>query len=193
MIGGQMYLPENSPDVENSKQDFDPIDKFLWANLPFSVQYNGGDRFRPARYMTDYLTDEAIDAIKANRNRPFFLYLAYNAPHTPLQALNLLNDPAFLEAAQSFALKIVTGGAGAGFASRLNEAYLQALGRPPSAAERVRLQAYFEKQQSTLSQDEQQLAQLAPVSIEGVKPSEMAAWTALSSVLMNLDEFITRE
>ncbi len=36
--------------------------------------------------MTDYLTDEAISAIKANRNRPFFLYLAYNAPHTPLQA-----------------------------------------------------------------------------------------------------------
>ncbi|WP_066593683.1 sulfatase-like hydrolase/transferase [Sphingomonas pruni] len=87
MIGGQMYLPENSPDVENSKQDFDPIDKFLWANLPFSVQYNGGQRFRPARYMTDYLTDQAIAAIGANRNRPFFLYLAYNAPHTPLQAL----------------------------------------------------------------------------------------------------------
>jgi len=86
MIGGQMYLPENSPDVENSKQDFDPIDRFLWANLPFSVQYNGGDRFRPNRYMTDYLTDQAVATIDANRNRPFFLYLAYNAPHTPLQA-----------------------------------------------------------------------------------------------------------
>ena len=87
MIGGQMYLPENSPDVENSKQPFDPIDRFLWANLPFSVQYNGSERFRPARYMTDYLTDQAVAAIRANRNRPFFLYLAYNAPHTPLQAL----------------------------------------------------------------------------------------------------------
>ena len=31
--------------VVNSQQDFDPIDKFLWANLPFSVQYNGGPRF----------------------------------------------------------------------------------------------------------------------------------------------------
>ena len=37
-------------------------------------------------YMTDYLTDQAVAAIHANRNRPFFLYLAYNAPHTPLQA-----------------------------------------------------------------------------------------------------------
>jgi arylsulfatase A-like enzyme len=36
--------------------------------------------------MTDYLADEAVSAIEANRNRPFFLYLAFNAPHTPLQA-----------------------------------------------------------------------------------------------------------
>ena len=86
MVGGQMYLPEQSPLVENSKQDFDPIDKFLWANLPFSVQYNGGERFHPDRYMTDYLTLQAQAAITANRDRPFFMYLAYNAPHTPLQA-----------------------------------------------------------------------------------------------------------
>ncbi len=86
MIGGQKYLSDAAADVVNSRQDFDPIDKFLWANLPFSVQYNGGPRFTPDRYMTDYLTDQAVAAIRANRNRPFFLYLAYNAPHTPLQA-----------------------------------------------------------------------------------------------------------
>ncbi|WP_439547240.1 sulfatase-like hydrolase/transferase [Sandarakinorhabdus sp.] len=87
IIGGQMFLPENDPNVVNSKQDFDPIDRFLWANLPFSVQYNGGPRFAPDKYMTDYLTDQALSAIRTNRNRPFFMYLAYNAPHTPLQAL----------------------------------------------------------------------------------------------------------
>lgn len=87
IIGGQMFLPENDPQVVNSKQPFDPIDRFLWANLPFSVQYNGGPRFAPDRYMTDYLTEQAVGSIRANRNRPFFLYLAYNAPHTPLQAL----------------------------------------------------------------------------------------------------------
>jgi len=37
--------------------------------------------------MTDYLADEGATAIAANRNRPFFLYMAFNAPHTPLQAL----------------------------------------------------------------------------------------------------------
>ena len=87
IIGAQMFLPEGDPNVVNSKQTFDPIDKYIWANLPFSVQYNGGERFHPDRYMTDYLTRQAVRAIDANRNRPFFVYLAYNAPHTPLQAL----------------------------------------------------------------------------------------------------------
>lgn len=87
IIGAQMFMDQRDPNVVNAQQDFDPIDKYLWANLPFSVQYNGGERFHPDRYMTDYLTHQAIRAIDANRNRPFFLYLAYNAPHTPLQAL----------------------------------------------------------------------------------------------------------
>jgi arylsulfatase A-like enzyme len=70
-----------------SRQAFDPIDRFLWANLPFAVSKDGGPRFAPPGYMTDYLSEEAARAIAANRNRPFFLYLALNTPHTPLQAL----------------------------------------------------------------------------------------------------------
>ena len=42
--------------------------------------------FAPKGYMTDYLTDEAVKSIHANRNRPFFMYFAPNAIHTPLQA-----------------------------------------------------------------------------------------------------------
>ncbi|MEC8868302.1 MAG: sulfatase-like hydrolase/transferase, partial [Pseudomonadota bacterium] len=72
--------------VVNSKQDFDPIDKFLWANLKYAVRFNDGERFKPDSHMTDYLSRQAVQVIEANRNRPFFLYLAYNAPHTPLQA-----------------------------------------------------------------------------------------------------------
>lgn len=87
LIGAAMFLPENHPDVVNSKQDFDPIDRFLWANLPYAVRFNGGDPFEPAGYVTDYLTDAAVQAIEANRNRPFMMYLSYTAPHTPLQAL----------------------------------------------------------------------------------------------------------
>lgn len=85
--GASMYLPESAPNVVNSKQAYDPIDQFLWANLPFAVQLNEEAYFRPTEYMTDYLGKQAVAAIKANANRPFFLYLAFNAPHTPLQAL----------------------------------------------------------------------------------------------------------
>jgi arylsulfatase A-like enzyme len=84
--GASMYLPESDPGVENSKQGFDPIDRFIWAALPYGVQYNGSPWFEPRGYMTDYLADEAVAAVHANRNRPFFLYFAPNAPHTPLQA-----------------------------------------------------------------------------------------------------------
>ncbi|MDB5480271.1 MAG: sulfatase [Caulobacteraceae bacterium] len=86
MPGASMYLPEHDADAENSKQPWDPIDRFLWPNLPYAVQFNGSKLFAPRGYMTDYLTDEAVAAIKANRNRPFFIYFAPNAIHTPLQA-----------------------------------------------------------------------------------------------------------
>jgi len=86
LAGGGMFLPPDAPDVVNAKLPWDPIDRFLWPNLPYAVQWNGGQRFAPKGHLTDYFTDNAVAAIKANKNRPFFMYLAYNAPHTPLQA-----------------------------------------------------------------------------------------------------------
>jgi len=86
IAGASMFLPEKDKDVVNAKQDWDPIDRFLWPNLPYAVQYNGSPMFKPKGYMTDYLADEAVKAIKANKNRPFFIYFAPNAIHTPLQA-----------------------------------------------------------------------------------------------------------
>jgi arylsulfatase A-like enzyme len=87
LSGASMFLDPDDPDVVNARQDFDPIDRFLWANLAFAVSKDGGPRFAPDAYMTDYLAREAASAIEANAGRPFFLYLAFNAPHTPLQAL----------------------------------------------------------------------------------------------------------
>ncbi len=83
-----LYLPEEHPDVVNAKLDFDPIDRFLWARMTFANSYNSGndDAFEPGGYLTDYWTDEAVKVIEANRNRPFFLYLAHWGVHTPLQA-----------------------------------------------------------------------------------------------------------
>jgi arylsulfatase A-like enzyme len=86
LAGGSMYGRPDAPDIVGSQQSFDPVDSFIWAAAPYGVQFNDGPVFDPAQYLTDYLTDHAVTAIKANRNRPFFMYLAYNAPHTPLQA-----------------------------------------------------------------------------------------------------------
>jgi uncharacterized sulfatase len=86
LMASGLYLPEEHPDVVNSKQDFDPIDRFLWAVMDYAASFNGGDAFEPNRYITDYYTEQAVEVIAANKDRPFFLYLAHWAPHTPLQA-----------------------------------------------------------------------------------------------------------
>jgi arylsulfatase A-like enzyme len=85
-MAGTLYLPEDSPQVVNSKQDFDPIDKMVWAAGQYAVQFNGSKSFEPNGYTTDYYTDEAIKVIEANKHRPFFLYLAHWGIHNPLQA-----------------------------------------------------------------------------------------------------------
>ncbi|MEP3694259.1 MAG: sulfatase [Parasphingorhabdus sp.] len=81
-----LFLPEDDPGVVNAKVEFDPIDHFLWASMSFAASFNGGERFEPGGYLTDYWTDESLKVIEANKNNPFFLYLAHWAPHTPLQA-----------------------------------------------------------------------------------------------------------
>ena len=81
-----LFLAEDDPNVVNAKLDFDPIDRFLWASMQFAASFNNGEIFEPGGYLTDWWTDESLKVIEANKNRPFFLYLAHWAPHTPLQA-----------------------------------------------------------------------------------------------------------
>ncbi|MFH2130047.1 MAG: sulfatase [bacterium] len=83
---GILYQPEDSPSVVNARQDSDPIDLMYWASARFSVRFNGSKEFEPGGYLTDYYTDEAVKVIEANKNRPFFLYLAHWGIHSPLQA-----------------------------------------------------------------------------------------------------------
>ena len=87
LMASGLYLPEDHPDVVNSKQEFDGIDRFLWAAMRFAASFNGGPAFEPDGYLTDYYSQQAVEVIDANKDRPFFLYLAHWAPHTPLQAL----------------------------------------------------------------------------------------------------------
>ena len=86
LMASGLYGRLDDEDVIQARQDFDPIDRFLWAATRFAARFNGGPAFEPPKYLTDYYTDEAVNVIEANKDRPFFLYLAHWAPHTPLQA-----------------------------------------------------------------------------------------------------------
>ena len=86
LMASGLYLNEDDEGVVNARVDFDPIDQFLWATMQFAASYNESEWFEPGGYLTDYWTDEAEKVIRANRNRPFFLYLAHWGVHTPLQA-----------------------------------------------------------------------------------------------------------
>lgn len=152
----------------------------------------GADRYRRGLY------------IQFLRTTPYPLLVNFDVPkatvaackrdrsNTPLQALNLLNDPVFLETAQALAVRTLTSPE-INFAGRLDFAYRETLGRAPSASELNRLQAYLEKQEKLLESDDKAIAQLAPAALPGLDRKHTAAWTALASVLLNLDEFITRE
>ncbi len=85
-MAGMLYLPEDDPDVVNAKRLEDGIEKMVWASARYMAQFNGGERFEPNGYLTDYYTNEAVKVIENNRNQPFFLYLAHWGIHNPLQA-----------------------------------------------------------------------------------------------------------
>ena len=87
MMDSGLYLPVDHPDSVNAPVESSGLDRFIWATMRYSVTWNGGERFKPKGYLTDYFTAEAEKAIEANANRPFFLYLAHWGPHNPVQAL----------------------------------------------------------------------------------------------------------
>ena len=152
----------------------------------------GPDRYRRGLY------------IHFQRTVPYPQLMSFDAPaaslacprrertNTPLQALNLMNDPVFFEAAQGLAYRIVREAPG-GFGDRLNHAYAITLGRQPTPREAERMGRYFDDTSGALLADPQTVAALFPNRMEGVPQTETAAWVALSRVLLNLDEFITRD
>ncbi len=83
---GGLFLPEDDPNVVNKKLDFSSIDKTLWASLKYKAKFNDRVEVTPKGYLTNYFTDQAVEVIEKNKNRPFFLYMAYWGVHTPLQA-----------------------------------------------------------------------------------------------------------
>ncbi|MCI0628376.1 MAG: PSD1 and planctomycete cytochrome C domain-containing protein [Acidobacteria bacterium] len=111
---------------------------------------------------------------------------------TPLQALNLLNDPVFFEAAQGLAARILRERAESA-SDRIDYAFRLCLARAARPHEKDHLIKYYQQQREILARDAKSADALFPAkSVEGVDPAEAAAWVGLSSVLLNLDAFITR-
>jgi len=154
----------------------------------------GEDRFRRALYT------------RWRRNAPYPSMTTFDAPertscnirrlatNTPLQALVTLNDPVYIEAAQAFARRIVTQAGDA--SARVTFAFRQSLTRPPSERETQRLTALFEKARELYQQDPAKATALATKPL-GPAPKDMnvadlAAWTVVANVLLNLDETLAK-
>jgi hypothetical protein len=112
--------------------------------------------------------------------------------NTPLQALNSLNDPVLVECAVGLANRVLERKASS-FRDRLNYAFRIALGRLPGESEVARLKDYFERRAAGLREDPKVAEKLFPSAATGADPIESAAWVGVARVLLNLDEFITRE
>jgi hypothetical protein len=119
--------------------------------------------------------------------------------NTPLQALATLNEPLFMETARALASKALVS-SGATDRQKLVYAFRRCLGRKPTTAEASELLVFLDKQ--TKRYEEGQIdpwkmtdtsPALAALMPAGVTPAKLAGWTALSRVLLNLDETITKE
>ena len=115
--------------------------------------------------------------------------------NTPQQALVLLNDPIYVEAARVFAQGLMAGGGGAP-GEKINQAYRRLLCRDAEGWERETLIKLYEKQLAEFRENKDAAARL--VAVGDYKPAgklaaeELAAWMSVTRVLLNLHETITR-
>ncbi|MCG6157978.1 PSD1 and planctomycete cytochrome C domain-containing protein [Rubinisphaera margarita] len=115
--------------------------------------------------------------------------------NTPLQALVLLNDPTYVEAARALAENILQQG-GDSFESRLEWAWNRVLARTPTELELTTLRTQWEKSQRYYEQNPDQAAQvvnvgLSPVS-KNLPAADVASWMTVTRTLLNLHETISR-
>jgi hypothetical protein len=122
-----------------------------------------------------------------------------NRSNTPLQALTLLNDQAFVEFAQGLATRVLASselqpGEAASDLARLRYAFRLCLARPAQPHEEKILTDLLARQRAGFATDATGAKALTPAELpRGVTAAEFAAWTVVARVLLNLDEFITRE
>ncbi len=182
-IGGPSVYPPQPKGVAELTYDWDTE---RWP------ESRGPDRYRRGLYTF------------FRRTAPYPQMMIFDAPdshraasrrrrsNTPLQALNLLNDEVFLEAARGLALRVITESP-PDWHKRLERMFQLALSRLPSELETSELLQSYRRQTLLLSQSPADVTRLVPVRWSDFDPMQVAAWTGLGRILMNTDEFITRE
>jgi hypothetical protein len=155
----------------------------------------GTNRFRRALYTMFY------------RSAPYPLFTTFDAPdfqnvctrrgrsNTPLQALTVANDTAFVELAQGLATRVVREVPAADSDQRLRRAFALVLSREPSEREFAAVRSFHERQLARFTEDEAAAAALVPPQMAQTCDStpEGAAIVAVARLLFNTDNFITRE
>ena len=137
------------------------------------------------------------------RTAPFASFNAFDGPsgeacvarrevsNTPMQALTLLNDVAFVEAAQAFGKQLATATGATDDKARL--LWRRCLVRPPTPEELASISKFFEAQKKRLMDKSGELAELTGDRDAIRELIDRAAWTSTARVVLNLDEMVTRE
>ncbi len=155
----------------------------------------GDDKHRRALYTewrrtTPYPSMLTFDA--PNRN---VCTIARPRTNTPLQALVTMNDPVYVEAAQALARRMVKEG-GATPEARAAYGFRLCLTRPPQLAETKRLVDLFEKARADFAKNPKEAQQMATEPLGPLPPGmdvvDLAAWTVVGNVLLNLDEMFAK-
>ncbi len=145
----------------------------------------GEDRYRRGLYTFIQRTSPFAQTINFDAPNPSESCPQRERSNTPLQALQLLNDPVFFEAAEAMAERLLQLDL-ADETERAEYAFRLTLARPPRAPEVKAMLAYLDQQRSIVEEEAKSLDGAHSVA------RELAVWTGLSSVLLNLHEFITR-
>ncbi|MGD9634643.1 MAG: DUF1553 domain-containing protein [Pirellulales bacterium] len=157
------------------------------------VASTGDDRLRRGMYVHFWrLTPhpyfrlfDAPDAVESCPRRP--------SSNTPLQALTLLNDPWFVEAAVALAHRAMTERPNDADEQRLTWLFERCVGRAPRPEEQQVLISLLAAQRRQLAEDPGRAATIVGRQGEPAEVVGQAAWTAVARAVLNLDEFITRE
>ena len=116
--------------------------------------------------------------------------------NSPLQALTTLNDAAFMEAAQALALRVWKEG-GTDERAKMNYGFRLCTGREPDKYELNRLMSLLEKQQVRFKGRTAEAVYVSSPDLNNLPPGvdlhQLAPWTIVARVLLNLDETITRQ